>query len=523
MSNKEVKNKTGLSVKTILLVLLLTVLLFIVVQNIDKNLFKSQVLNTNVPKWRLKWNRILPSVNSRTAPLVADLNSDGKKEIAVTLTGQNSYDRGKGRFYILKNDGSILAGPIDPEPNKDNMISSVALTDVNNDGNIDILAGVPVRPDGQGGDWTTGAVLKIFAYDYRGNLLDHFPFIVSPTANDPWLDISLSDINADGSVDIVSQYFAGDFKSYVSAYDVQGNRLPGWPRKIADNRRASPLAIGKMTRGTGTVGIGTGSEIKGIFLLDASGNILPGWPVDIGPDFNGTPVTLGDLDNDGDLEIVTSSWREGEKLVAYHHTGELQFSVPAIYPDIYLRAEATLADIDGDGDLEVLAPTFVRDRGTGRIDAYHHDGQPVQGWPVDYPGWIEDGDAVNLAVADVDGDGKKEVLMTTYTSPGDGKVPPEDQNKGFINAWHNDGRVVSGFPIKMPRNIVGYETTGLILTDLDNNGFIDLVTVNTEEAISTNPKTYVSAFELTAKYNPNRIEWPKYHYDDQLSGMKPYK
>ena len=481
----------------------------------------SSAIHTQSYQHVLKWTTILPQVNSRNAPLIVDLNNDGVKEIIVGLTGQNFYDRGQGKIYVLNHDGSILPPwPIDPEPGVDNMISTAAVADINRDGHMEIVAGVPVNPEGQGDQWWENAIIKIYAYSYQGQLLNGFPIVVAEDGLYPWVTLSLADLNNDGYSDIIVNYYNQQYRAIVTAFNYRGEQLSGsWPVDIG-NRAASPMAIADVN-GDGFKEIALGTDIRGIFLLRHNGTILPGWPVDIGPGFEGTPVTMGDIDKNGRLEIVTSSWREGHKLVAYDYTGRCTLSIPCQYPDIYLRHEAALVDLDKDGDLEILIPTFTRDYGTGRIDAFHHNGSLVKGWPVKYPGWIEDGESSNLVIGDIDNDGQNEVIQPTYTDLNDPTVPPQERYNGFINAWKLNGSLVPGFPIKYPRSVVGYEGGSLVLTDLDGTGHIDIVSVRCEEANSIHPKTYVSVFRLPTKYCPWNIEWSMYHNNLQHTGVQP--
>jgi len=100
----------------------------------------------------------------------------------------------------------------------------------------------------------------------------------------------------------------------------------------------------------------------------------------------GDTIALADLDNDGDVEILSGG-------AVYDHEGNMLFTAPG---SSTWNAN-TAADLDGDGDLEVV---------TGKA-AVHHDGS-------DYY-FNEDVTAYGYPqVANLDDDPQPEILVTTY-------------------------------------------------------------------------------------------------------------
>lgn len=110
------------------------------------------------------------------SPAVADLNGDGRLEIAA-----GSWD---GRMYVWDDRGALLTGwPIAVE---DQIISSAALVDLDADGRLDIVVG---SKDGHLYGWTLD-----------GQTLTGFPYhLGAPVFSSPWV----GDLEGDGLADIV--------------------------------------------------------------------------------------------------------------------------------------------------------------------------------------------------------------------------------------------------------------------------------------------------------------------------------
>jgi subtilisin family serine protease len=158
-------------------------------------------------------------------------------------------------------------------------------------------------------------------------------------------------------------------------------------------------------------GVG-GSQLSGqaggIWVLSHQGVLEPGWPKDTLENMTSCPA-LGDLDKDGIDDIVICSEQAGVRAylsssadwVRYVWTGGNQF---------WSLATPVIADLENDGYLEVLT---VNDDGT--VYAWRHDGQPVIPGSGGVFAYTDLGGGSFgfpcLAVADLDRDGEKEVIV----------------------------------------------------------------------------------------------------------------
>ena len=77
---------------------------------------------------------------------------------------------------------------------------------------------------------------------------------------------------------------------------------------------------------------------------------LDGWPIDMGYNSLTEPVTA-DLDNDGDLEVITAM--KSGMVYVFHHDGTLFNNFPTDLSG-NIESSPAIGDLDGDGDFEIL-------------------------------------------------------------------------------------------------------------------------------------------------------------------------
>jgi hypothetical protein len=72
-------------------------------------------------------------------------------------------------------------------------------------------------------------------------------------------------------------------------------------------------------------------------------------------------LDLGDIDNDGDIDIVTSEHKGPDlRTFIFINDGKGNFEEKEIYRGAEMHLGARLADLDNDGDLDIFGPAWDR-------------------------------------------------------------------------------------------------------------------------------------------------------------------
>jgi hypothetical protein len=389
----------------------------------------------------------------------------------------------------------------------------------------------------------TGLDGRLYGWDSRGRRLRGFPFHIAleAPAEHGRLDAAiyaspaLADLDGDGRLDVV--FGAADQRIYAVRGD--GTSLPGWPVLARSGDYAAKIlsspAIGDLNgdgrpdvvEGTAEAYGSTPNTTGRVYAFDGRGRALPGWPVaptalsadSIPLAGQGVPdsPSLADVDGDGRDEVAVSAFTgqpdlfrgDGTRMngppgslghfqtsgrgaasaasapsilalgansafgrlspggplryfggvidsrlanaqlspatpMAFQHllggwdarTGDWLPAFPAVMEGWQIPSAPAIADVDGDGRAEVLAGS------SGDVlHAFREDGSEPPGWPKDTGGWL----LASPAVGDVDGDGRNEVVAVTRDgwlyvwdtpAPSSGPAPWP----AFRHDAHNTGR-----------------------------------------------------------------------------------
>ena len=328
-----------------------------------------------------------PVIGSPRNLAVADINNDGNADIVTANQAGNSVGvllgNGNGTFQVSTTySAGSISNPYD-----------VAVADVNADGKLDVLtannttnsAGVLLG----NGNGTFQPVVT-----YATGVADG-----RPTA------IAVADVTGDGKPDLVT---ANQFGYNITVFAGTGTGTFRAPASYAFGPNAAPLDVTVTDLNADgrpdLVMANAGSNTVALLMGQGGGGFLPG-PYAVGPGASFTPfgVAAGDVNGDGRPDVVTANSVNSTVSVLLNQGGSL--GAATSFQNSGSPANIVVADINGDGRADLLTanpsdPAFAVLLGNG-------DGtfQPFSRYVTS-----NDNAPLGLAVADVNGDGRPDVL-----------------------------------------------------------------------------------------------------------------
>jgi hypothetical protein len=375
---------------------------------------------------------------------LADLDGDADPDLVVTNFDAN-------RVHIQLNTAGTFGPPTDILVGR--RPSSVALRDLDGDGDTDLAVAT------QDGDQ-----VEVFTNDGTANFSPSGVFNVD---SGPWKVIA-EDLNGDLIPDLVlASQFCDSSGCYTGAVTVllgDGDAGFGGDQRVDARGGPHGMAVGDLngdfrpdlavtaTRLEEVVELLNGDDgsltVGGVVIVEPGIGI--GWPVD---------VALGDLDNDGDLDAVSSLYRIGQLAVVENSGGGALTLVANPDPPGGRAWDVELGHMNAGGDLDLVAVLSDPVGEGASVIVYLNDGTGA--FPTPLSGIAISDDPRDLKLADVDGDGDLDALTA---HPG-----------MAVEILLNDGAGNLSSPTTLP---VTGQPSGLAVADFDGDSDRDLAVVD---------------------------------------------
>ena len=282
--------------------------------------------------------------------------------------------------------------------------------------------------------------------------------LTQPTQNAP----AFGDIDGDGQGEIVVTSLFGTSQGNIYAWHKDGTLVTGFPVNHGYSARTPVLAD---LDGDGAMEIIVNKRIYPLgeeWVYKGDGTVLWTAPLNHVP---ASSAAVGDITGDGVPEVVCESYLS---LYAFDNTGNLLPGFPFTPTSGATNSYSSpvLADVDGDGIREIIYGS-QSSSGQGYVHILKNDGSVYPGWPKVTGNWVYTPPAVGY----INGDNILDVAVGDQVLSG----TPTD----YVYAWDVNGNALPGFPIG-PVNAINSQ---IILGDLDNNGTMDLITDDNGAAI----------------------------------------
>jgi len=404
-------------------------------------------------------------------PVCLDLNGDGHNEIIQASVDYGSYF-GTGKVNIWTEDGNSLPNwPIEFDyvwP------TSVAVGDIDGDGDYEAV--VACEYDGE-----------LYAYHVQtGQIVDgNWPVIMGTWGSAIAAAPVLADLDGDGISEILVALDAESMGT-DGLYAIRGDGTFLWQRRYTSE---GPISVADFNKDgkpeIGLSGYGPGLDHVYTFILDRQGQQIARWK---GGSQKGT--VAADLNADGKVELVFCTEEDVEAVRADGST-LWKAKVP---PPFDTKGGLSVGDVNGDGFAEVYVNSYVEADGFiySQLYAFDYKGKPLTsaGFPKTIMG---DPTRCIPLIADIDGDGKKELMVGSSYEP--------------MMAWEADGSVTPGFPMQ---NLMADMEVTPTLADLDQDGDLELMLAADDYRFHV--------LDLPGGKTGEKIDWGMARHDPQNSG-----
>jgi len=272
--------------------------------------------------------------------------------------------------------------------------------------------------------------------------------------------IILADMNKSGKPEIIVNTLDDDnnpkngYKGTVHVFKPDGAELSGWPQSLNCATNSQIAAADLDGNGQPEIVI-TGKNGK-MYVSGYDGELKSGWPVEMGFK-TAWALSIANIDKDSNPEIIVLG--NDKKLHAWKSNGT-KVSGFGWATSADKGGNILIGDITGDNNLEIAVAGYYG----GKVEIFSISGEVLPGWPQS----VDDNQegtldlTSTLLAADIDGDGKNEIICGAYN--------------GRVFVWHLDGKNAAGWPKLIFK---GYLSNPGVIIDMDEDDDMEIVVAST--------------------------------------------
>ncbi|MFA6995484.1 MAG: S8 family serine peptidase [Patescibacteria group bacterium] len=207
---------------------------------------------------------------------------------------------------------------------------------------------------------------------------------------------------------------------------------PDYPGELGNGRlnvfKAVAMAKGELYSRSGRLVLATGQGVKTPKLAAANGDLVSSLSVSTFP--SGSNFAAGDINDDGleELAVASGPGREPQVKIL-NSAGKLLKQFLVFDSKFRGGVNVALSDLNGDGRAEIIAT--AASSGNGQVRIFNSQGKLLKQFLVDNKAWRG---GLSLAVGDLDGRGQKEIVV----GYGQGAAP-------IVKIFTPEGRILSSF------------------------------------------------------------------------------
>jgi subtilisin family serine protease len=497
---------------------------------------------------------------------ILDLDKDGSKEIVTTRPSFTSFVTfeppaikvfsEKGELKWQRDTG---LGANNPNFGKFTNDSVFTVGDINGDGFKEIFYAPYLQGDGT-------AVIEAFTHD--GKNLSGWPLVLPKGVGKSAASLAIADLNGDGEEELLV-HSPVDFSSPTSSTRVviidKRQRISFTAAAVGSCSAIYDTAPALITVGE-FLPTSPGKEIvfRGgcdeLMAVRSDGGAIPGWPRNYGKGSIKAPIAV-DIEGDGRDEIVfgksrlatslaTSSDLEGVTDSAPANTANLIDSAgafvagwprPLTSESDSVGSQVSAADLDGDGRKELVFTSgeFVDEL----LHVYRANGEIYPGWPQKFRAGLYNisgllgGDSVlGSVIADINNDKKLDIILSVGGLALDFDFTYDlYKQSGGVFAFNSNGTEIDLNPEPSLTTLAmgstfafdGFLFAPPVITDLDNDGFLDLVSVNSQNHyygflgipnfFKGEGNASVYAFSTNSKIGKGQVAWAQSYGNPGIS------